>query len=234
MNATNRQQPAAPKKEDFPSLLTPRNGNASAASNATSSRFSVPSSFDGAAALRSFMLSHANFSMTARAALAAAAAAGMSFGDAARGVADLAPAFDLWSRGPSPEVTQREWVDFYAAVHRTGARAYWKIGKRAGPGAVAPECCGEKKEVFSFLFSGLLSLSSDAPAKNSLVLSLSLTSPKINKKTGILAPGLVEIARALPPQWGSPPIALPLARAEADAVRFDSDGDARTIDAASR
>lgn len=29
----------------------------------------------------------------------------------------------------------------------------------------------------------------------------------------------------LPPQWGSPPIALPLARAEADAVRFDSDGD---------
>ena len=125
----------------FPSLLTPAHRNASALSNATSSHFSVPSSFDGSAALRSFMLSHANFSMSARAALAAAAAAGMSY--ASGNLADLAPAFDQWSRGRSPELTQKEWVDFYSAVYRTGARAYWTIGKRAGPGAVAPECCGE-------------------------------------------------------------------------------------------
>lgn len=94
------------------------------------------------------MLTHANFSMSARAALAAAAAAGMSY--ASGSAADLAPGFDVWSRGASPELTQKEWVDFYAAVHRTGARAYWTIGKRAGPGAVSPECCGEEEFCFFF------------------------------------------------------------------------------------
>ena len=217
----NTKKPA----EAFPSLLTPQHRNASASSNSTSSRFSIPSSFDGSAALRSFMLSHANFSMTARASLAAASAAGMSY--ASGNIADLAPAFDVWSRGASPEVTQKEWIDFYAAVHRTGARAYWTIGQRAGPGAVAPECCGAR--VFSVLFcfwllSRRLSLTR---LQNSLFLFFLLffSNTTREKKTGVLSPGLVEIAKVLPPQWGAAPILLPIGRAEADAVRFDSDGD---------
>ena len=48
---------------------------------------------------------------------------------------------------------------------------------------------------------------------------------KNKNKPGVLGPGLVEIAKELPPQWGAPPVALSLERARADAVRFDSDGD---------
>lgn len=40
-----------------------------------------------------------------------------------------------------------------------------------------------------------------------------------------MAPGLVEIAKVIPSQLGQAPIALPLDRAIADAVRFDADGD---------
>lgn len=147
--------------------------------NASSERHS----FEDAAALRAFMLSHARFSMSARAALAAAAAANKSYGSADK-TSDLAAGFDMWSRGPSPALTQREWIDFYSAIHRTGARAYWYIARRGGgKGAAAPECCS------------------------------------------VLAPGLVEIAKALPPQLGQKPISMPLDEAIADAVRFDADGD---------
>jgi len=129
------------------------------------------------------MIGHAHSSMTLRAALAAAAAANKSYGPGDKSFSDLAAGFNLWSRGPSPAVTQREWIDFYSAIQRTGARAYWQIARGAGGGAAAPECCA------------------------------------------VLAPGLVEIARVLPPQLGQAPIALPLERAIADAVLFDADGD---------
>jgi hypothetical protein len=138
--------------------------------------------FEDAAALRAFMISHARYSMTLRAALAAAAAANKSYGSADK-TSDLAAGFDLWSRETSPVVTQREWINFYSDIYRTGARAYWLIAKRAGKDAVAPECCT------------------------------------------VLAPGLVEIAKVIPSQLGQAPIALPLDRAIADAVRFDADGD---------
>jgi hypothetical protein len=128
------------------------------------------------------MISHARYSMTLRAALAAAAAANKSYGSAGM-TSDLAAGFDLWSRDTSPVVTQREWINFYSDIYRTGARAYWLIAKRAGKDAVAPECCT------------------------------------------VLAPGLVEIAKVIPSQLGQAPIALPLDRAIADAVRFDADGD---------
>ena len=86
------------------------------------------------------MISHARYSMTLRAALAAAAAANKSYGSAGM-TSDLAAGFDLWSRDTSPVVTQREWINFYSDIYRTGARAYWLIAKRAGKDAVAPECC---------------------------------------------------------------------------------------------
>jgi hypothetical protein len=86
------------------------------------------------------MISHARYSMTLRAALAAAAAANKSYGSAGM-TSDLAAGFDLWSRNTSPVVTQREWINFYSDIYRTGARAYWLIAKRAGKDAVAPECC---------------------------------------------------------------------------------------------
>jgi len=163
-----------PPAEAFPSLLTPRHINASALSNFTSSLYSSPS-FDESAALRSFMLSHANFSMSARASLAAASAAGMSF--ASGSAADLAPGFDIWSRGPDPSLTQQEWVNFYSTVHKMGARAYWTIGKRAGSEAVAPECCGERERervlfFFNFAFFGFFSTQSLSPAKLTLLLFL--------------------------------------------------------------
>lgn len=165
------------------------------------------------------MLSHANFSMSARAALAAAAAAGMSY--ASGSVADLATGFDVWSRGSDSELTQKEWIDFYSAVHRTGARAYWTIGKRAGEGAVAEECCGESK-FFHLFFDFFFPRGFDG--ENSHFFCRERTHEK-NEKTGVLVPGLVEIAKTVPPRMGMPAIALPLARAEADGVRFDSDGD---------
>ena len=174
-----------PPAEAFPSLLTPRHINASALSNFTSSLYSSPS-FDESAALRSFMLSHANFSMSARASLAAASAAGMSF--ASGSAADLAPGFDIWSRAPDPSLTQQEWVNFYSTVHKMGARAYWTIGKRAGSEAVAPECCGERAREREFCFSSILLSSGFSPLKvfrrrNSLFFFfffLSLSSPQTN------------------------------------------------------
>lgn len=51
-------------------------------------------SFEDAAALRAFMISHARYSMTLRAALAAAAAANKSYGSAGM-TSDLAAGFDL-------------------------------------------------------------------------------------------------------------------------------------------
>ena len=176
----NTKKPSSDEKENkFPSLLTPRNTNASALSNSSTSLYAA-SSFDDSAALRSFMLSHANFSMTARAALAAAAAAGMSY--ASGSAADLAPGFDMWSRGSDPGLTQKEWVDFYAALHRTAARAYWTIGKRAGAGAVAPECCGEeeeekRREVFFFFGSTFFFLSLSQSFSLSHFLSFFISSP---------------------------------------------------------
>ena len=88
---------------------------------------------------------------------------------------------------------------------------------------------------FNFAFFGFFSTQSLSPAKLTLLLfllSLPLFPPNkhpttttYKKKTGVLAPGLVEIAKELPPQWGAAPVPLTLERAEADAVRFDCDGD---------
>ncbi len=226
-----RQQENSNKEpaEAFPSLFAPQDAAASASSNFTSFVYDQPT-VDDSAALRSFMISQANFTMSARAALAAAAAAGMSY--ASGSASDLSAGFDVWSRGANHELTQKEWVDFFATVHSTGARAYWTIGKRAGPGAVTPECCGERRESSVFLqffcFLQIFLTQSFSPPKLTLLLfpfSLSLLPQTPNMKPGVLAPGLVEIAKVIPQHWGASPIALPVERAEADAVRFDCDGD---------
>ena len=116
-------------------------------------------SFDDSAALRSFMLSHANFSMSARAALAAAPPQGCPI--ASGSAADLAPGFDVWSRGPDPSNSpRRSGLTFIATVHRRGRGRTGRSGRGPGPGPWRQSAAVRERER-EFCFSSIFLLSSD-------------------------------------------------------------------------